>query len=297
MAEVTYQVELITPEMAKALLENQAGNRPISPLIVATYADAMRRGLWKLTNQGIAISILGQMIDGQHRMAAVIEAGIPVLMMVARNVLPESRDAIDAGRAQRPSDRLTASGIKNAAHKCAIVAMALFQMGFRRQRMDTADHREVIAAIDDDLEVVVAHNANNTLSAPTRAALFIAWTQGPAGAAFAKQVLTGEGLINGMPAYVLRERLFRAKTTRAVKDTRKQEFDRTLFCARAHIEGRQLFTSNKLSAEARVFFEAKFKAYLVGKGIDVSDARATSYVHRTVADMIEERRAAGKRKS
>lgn len=293
---ITYTIESISPAMATLLLSNQAPNRTLSSAVVASYADAMRRGLWRLTNQGIALDTTGRLIDGQHRLAAVIESGCTVQMMMARGVPAEYRDLIDAGRAQRASDRLTASGIKNANNKVSIVHMMLTSMRLRRSRMDTADHREVIEAIDSDLDLVV-QNGKSGIGTAVRAALFIAWTQGSRGEEFVRQMMTGEGLSNGMAAYVLRERLFRTKTTRSIRDSRREEFDRTLFCARAHIQGKQLFTSNKISSEAREFFALKFKSYLVGKGVDVSDGRVSEAVHKTVADLVESRLADGRRKS
>jgi hypothetical protein len=47
MNTITFNTELITPQMAKALLESNTNNRrPKSPIIMR-YASDMQKGLWK----------------------------------------------------------------------------------------------------------------------------------------------------------------------------------------------------------------------------------------------------------
>lgn len=43
-------------------------------MVVKGFAEAMSRGEWMVTHQGIAFSSAGVLVDGQHRLAAVIEA-------------------------------------------------------------------------------------------------------------------------------------------------------------------------------------------------------------------------------
>jgi hypothetical protein len=70
---------MITPEMAKSLLEKNSSNRPLSISTVKKYAFEMKQGSWKNTHQGIAVDETGQIIDGQHRLTAIIESGISIM--------------------------------------------------------------------------------------------------------------------------------------------------------------------------------------------------------------------------
>ena len=77
------KVTTITPEMAREWLKkNMHNNRPVLKATVHNYARQMRCGTWNLTHQGIAFDQNGELVDGQHRLSAIIEANVPVKMNV-----------------------------------------------------------------------------------------------------------------------------------------------------------------------------------------------------------------------
>ena len=90
-----------------------AKNRNVSQLTVHEYADAMRRGEWLPTNQGIGFDWNGVLRDGQHRLWAIIEAKVVVAMNVTRGMDPAAFDVIDVGRRRSMSDVLTIAGEVN----------------------------------------------------------------------------------------------------------------------------------------------------------------------------------------
>ena len=66
----------------------------------------MINGDWQLTHQGIAFDTTGRLIDGQHRLHAIIEAGVPVQILVTRGCSASSFSILDRGANRRPSDIL-----------------------------------------------------------------------------------------------------------------------------------------------------------------------------------------------
>ena len=65
---------LITPKLAKELLLKNNSNRRITKSFVTTYANDMREGRWKgNTAEFIKIADDGDILDGQHRLLAIIE--------------------------------------------------------------------------------------------------------------------------------------------------------------------------------------------------------------------------------
>jgi hypothetical protein len=94
---ITFSTEYVTPASARAMLDANTGNRAIRRAVVAQMARAILAGEWRITHQGIAIAPCGRLLDGQHRLNAIVEAGIPVLMAVARNVPADSFAVIDGG--------------------------------------------------------------------------------------------------------------------------------------------------------------------------------------------------------
>lgn len=82
MEVIDTRIELITPFKAKAMLEKNTGNRTISETVVLRLADAMSSGDFICTNNGIGIDETGNLIDGQHRLAAIIKSGVSIKMVV-----------------------------------------------------------------------------------------------------------------------------------------------------------------------------------------------------------------------
>lgn len=108
---ITSQVELITPAVARKYLEkNIDNNRHISERTVAVYANDMKNRNWRITHQGIAFNTDGKLVDGQHRLRAVIKADTPVKMMVTRGLETESMRNIDQNRPRTSADSLKIAG-------------------------------------------------------------------------------------------------------------------------------------------------------------------------------------------
>lgn len=115
------RVQKITPERAQQMLEANTANRPLSMTVVRAFADAMRRGDWMVTHQGIAFDTDGVLVDGQHRLAAVVEAGEPVEMTVFTEVDPDTFDVLDTGKRRNAADVLAIEGEKSTAMLAAMV--------------------------------------------------------------------------------------------------------------------------------------------------------------------------------
>ena len=100
----------ITPDMARAWLDRGGRNRKVSERLVSRLASAIRRGEWMLTGDSIKLDEAQQIIDGQHRLHAIVMAGIPVTSLVVRNVGNAAQNVIDTGRPRQPMDVLAMHG-------------------------------------------------------------------------------------------------------------------------------------------------------------------------------------------
>jgi hypothetical protein len=102
---------MVTPSQAARWLDNQNNrNRPVIDAVVKRYARAMKTGRWRLTHQGIAFDQHGLLLDGQHRLWAVVEANVPVDMHVWFNVPADGVMAIDDGKGRSVLDQLRLCG-------------------------------------------------------------------------------------------------------------------------------------------------------------------------------------------
>lgn len=106
------QIMMVDPAMARAWLgSNFSNNRRLNKERVNFYAKQMAVGQWKLTHQGIAISTTGQLLDGQHRLHAVIQSGATVAMMVTFDLEESAMTEVDNGQARNISQRLRIAGV------------------------------------------------------------------------------------------------------------------------------------------------------------------------------------------
>lgn len=104
------QIETITPDMAARYLEHNLVNRRINELKVNAYAHDMKNGAWQLNGEAIRFDSDGRLIDGQHRLKAIIKSGkqIPIVVMrdIANNVT-----IYDRGRPRNVTDSLIMGGL------------------------------------------------------------------------------------------------------------------------------------------------------------------------------------------
>jgi hypothetical protein len=118
---VRSKVQSITPRKAAEYLERNTTNRPLSKRTVREFAEAMRRGEWRVTHQGIAFDTNGVLVDGQHRLAAIVEADIPVEVTVFTDVAEGAFDVLDTGKRRNAADVLAIEGEKSAVMLAAMV--------------------------------------------------------------------------------------------------------------------------------------------------------------------------------
>jgi len=115
---------LVTPEMAKFLLDKNPGNRAVNTKTVKTYAEAMLRGEWHLNGQSIIVSDTGELNDGQHRLMAVILASRPILMSLYFGPRRQSKATLDVGRKRTLGDHFAMAKLTHTNTLAATVRLA-----------------------------------------------------------------------------------------------------------------------------------------------------------------------------
>src|SRR5947199_8206901 len=115
------RVQTITPKKAQEYLEHNTANRPLSRRTVRDVGHAMRRGELRVTHQGIAFDTTGALVDGQHRLAAIVEADVPIEVTVFSEVPEGAFDVLDTGKRRNAADVLAIEGEKSAVMLAAMV--------------------------------------------------------------------------------------------------------------------------------------------------------------------------------
>ena len=91
-------MELITPERAQQLISSAVQNsRPVSAADVEKHVQELSDGTW-IPGVAIYIDNGGRLIDGQHRMHAIVAHGQPVWTYVTYNASPDLYRHMDTGR-------------------------------------------------------------------------------------------------------------------------------------------------------------------------------------------------------
>ena len=114
-------VVFVTPEMAERWLGRNFNNRNLVDKDVQSYARDMAAGRWDLNGESLKFAADGTLLDGQHRLSAVIKANATVPMFVVRGLSNSTQDSMDTGRKRSAADMLTIHGEKH----CQIIAAAV----------------------------------------------------------------------------------------------------------------------------------------------------------------------------
>jgi hypothetical protein len=118
-----YLTREITPADAQKFLDARAPNRGISQGFVDSLARDMQAGTWRITGVPIILNDKNELIDGQHRMAAIVQSGKVVTMTVCYGVSdPHAQRNIDVGR-KRPTGTVLSmfEGIPSANRTTAVL--------------------------------------------------------------------------------------------------------------------------------------------------------------------------------
>ena len=102
---------LLTPQRATELLEKNMLNRPISDQHMARIARQITAGKWRYNGDTIKIAVNGDVLDGQHRLWAIIEANMAVETVIVYGIAREAFSTIDTVRRLRSGgDTIALSG-------------------------------------------------------------------------------------------------------------------------------------------------------------------------------------------
>lgn len=103
------EMKAITPEYAEFLLNGNQRNRRVSQNNVDFLAKEMEEGRFKYNGDTIRVDTGGFLIDGQHRLLAIVKSKTTQMMAIATGLDPEVFMTIDQGRKRTAGDILDTS--------------------------------------------------------------------------------------------------------------------------------------------------------------------------------------------
>lgn len=213
----------ITPEMASEMLHCNTHNRNLRQRVKLAYAADMAAGNWQWNGESIKFAADGALLDGQHRLAAIIEAGATVPMLVVRGLPSRIQDTVDGGAKRKFSDVLMLHGERSNHLLAAITRrVSAWESGARRLGTKTKyapTNAQLLQTLEKypDLRsvAVTAHTIGAHCDLPGSIVGFGLWLFGqlsPEDAEFFFSRLADfQGLIKGDPIYELRRTVERSK--------------------------------------------------------------------------------------
>lgn len=111
--KLTLDVMLVTPQQATEWLARNKGNRPLGSPTVDRYAGYMTAGEWVVNGEAVILDDEENLLDGQHRLEAVIRSGVAVPMLVVYGVPAAVFPTLNTGKTRCLADVLAIKGEKN----------------------------------------------------------------------------------------------------------------------------------------------------------------------------------------
>lgn len=216
----------VTPTMAKTWLEkNTARNRKVVPGLILKYVEDIRAGRWQMNGSTIVMSTAGTIIDGQHRLRAIVEANRAIETMVASGIEESAFETIDSGRRRTAADVLSILGYTNVTEMAAVANMSLAWEKYRRLENPGgaagvgSTTQEVVARCNRDSEMFLdAIRKSQPLRKVFGGGAVWSWYwivlgrfDGSDRDFFFERLADGQGLMLGDPVYALRQVLFNAR--------------------------------------------------------------------------------------
>lgn len=147
---------LLTPELAARLLDHNNLNRPLNDQHVKRIANQILAGKWKFNGDTIKLSIKNDVLDGQHRLWAVMESKVPIETIIVEGIEADAFATIDTLR--KPRSGADVLALKGATIYKSQISTAL-QWLLRYKRNILLEYRSPVNRIENsDIEMMYEQN-------------------------------------------------------------------------------------------------------------------------------------------
>lgn len=107
---ITHEIVTITPAVAAEWLAANTHNRNLRDRSVNAYARDIENGDWELNGESIKRATDGTLLDGQHRLAAVVKANKAIKALVVSGLPVAAQSTMDTGIGRKFADQLGFAG-------------------------------------------------------------------------------------------------------------------------------------------------------------------------------------------
>lgn len=116
----------VSPKIAEVWLKNNnPRNRKLIEHVVDKYARDMTNDLWQFTGDPIQFDTDDNLLNGQHRLSAVIKSNKSQKFLIVEGLEPEAQDAIDTNAVRSAGQQLAMHGVSHGPQLASIVRVLL----------------------------------------------------------------------------------------------------------------------------------------------------------------------------
>lgn len=254
MSSRKHKIMKVGPDVAAAWLEKNTHNRDLRQTTVDAYASAMKRGEWKLTPEPIAFchpwtDSQGNhhpetLIEGQHRLWAVVTSGVEVEFTVWWGCEPDEFDVIGQGIVRSQGDvlQITRRDIKHPTVVAKVISTTRNKLFGRADKLMSWETDAFLKNFQPEIEAVVDYKRKlgPKILSNMIPALFVAHLLDPAKTALAVERLdTAVGFTERDPMRALHFYVTGQRNDTA-KESSHIQFGKALYAFLAEIDGRSI---------------------------------------------------------
>jgi hypothetical protein len=220
LENITVTIEEITPSIAAAMLKQNVSNRPISKGHVKYLAKEMSEERFGLNGDTIVFADDRSLMNGQHRLHAVIASGKTVRVLIVRGIPRAFFPTYDTQRKRNGADILSSHSVSNAKHVSAALGVVDIYLKKRtpNYRHSPFEIEQLFLEHPNIVESVTTWSDTKKLLHNRIAAglhYLFATIDREAADDFFESLISGENLDRTSPIYLLRERLISNRMSRS----------------------------------------------------------------------------------
>ncbi len=228
---VTVELINVTPDIAAEYLTHNTHNRNSRERQIKLYAADMAAGDWSFTGAPITFADTGDLLDGQHRLHAIVMADVTIPLLVIRGLVRDAQDDTDGGIPRKFYDVLGLRGHSNASHLAALTRrVTAWEAGvYRNCNNYPATHAQLLRTLEAHPElpeiIQPARSAASGCGLPASVVAIAMWVfsniDEEDSRFFFDRLGDGQNLAKGDPIFELRRTI---ATTAGVKGERNQTY-------------------------------------------------------------------------
>lgn len=251
--DLKVDIVTITPDMARLWLDRNVKNRKKRRDGIEAYARDIRSGNWLVTGDSVKFDWFGNVIDGQHRLEAIVLANRAIQTVVVWGVDPKAQDRVDTGIIRQFRDQLALRNIKHSDIIAPMLRRVILwdepygeRVQFNRNRVTAAELEAAFVKRQADVEECAAFVAPLSKDSGISASLlaFIFWILRQANDTeareFIRKMSTGADIGEKDPIMILRKRIPKHKKDSRATIAQAQILWLAMFAWNAWMEEREV---------------------------------------------------------